>query len=75
MTTDKRQHAYNEACRLLGNLEKCFVKPVKLTVIVRSPGFPEQDFLVSDDDMAEIIKLVERRRDADEALRNAQHRT
>lgn len=38
-----------------------FFKPeVRITVLVRSPGYDEQDFMMTNDDIVEIAKMVER---------------
>lgn len=40
-----------------------YFKPGRLiTVIVRSPGKPNQDFLMTSDDLDEVAALLERRR-------------
>lgn len=36
----------------------------KITVLVRQPGLPERDFCMSNDDLAEVAAMVERRRAA-----------
>lgn len=35
-----------------------------ITVAVRHPGLPERDFLMTNDDLAEVAKLIERRQSA-----------
>lgn len=39
-----------------------FKPGVKLTVLVRTPGNPTYDFMMTDDDLAEVSAMVERRR-------------
>lgn len=70
MTTisPKLINAYVAAADCLESMSQHWTVPVKLTLIVRQPGFPERDFLVSDDEMDEIIALVQRRRDADNGI-------
>jgi hypothetical protein len=39
-----------------------YFKPgVKVTVIVRSPGFPSRDFMMTSDEIPELQALLERR--------------
>ena len=46
-----------------------YFKPgVKVTVIVRTPGFPDRDFLMTADDIPELIALLQRRQAAGETL-------
>lgn len=40
---------------------KLFKPGKKITVLVRSPGFPEQDFCLTDDEDAEVAAMVARR--------------
>ncbi len=42
----------------------CFKPGVKITVLVRSPGFPNRDFLMTADDLDEVISAVDRRKAA-----------
>lgn len=46
----------------------CFKPGVKITVLVRTPGFPERDFMMTDDESAEIIAMVQRRQAAGAAI-------
>lgn len=39
----------------------CFKPGVKITVIVRTPGFDERDFLMTDDELPEVTRAIERR--------------
>jgi hypothetical protein len=42
-----------------------YFKPgVKVTVIVRTPDFPERDFMMTADDIPELITLLQRREQA-----------
>lgn len=38
-----------------------FKQPAKITILVRRPGFPEQDFCLSNDDPKEAILALKRR--------------
>lgn len=39
-----------------------FFKPgVKIAVMVRSPGFPDRDFMMTDDDLTELHEMLNRR--------------
>jgi hypothetical protein len=38
-----------------------FISGVKVTVIVRTPDFPDRDFMMTSDDLREVIALIERR--------------
>jgi hypothetical protein len=39
-----------------------FLPGVRVTVIVRRPGFDDQDFLMTDDDLDQVASLIDRRR-------------
>ncbi|RWP88328.1 MAG: hypothetical protein EOR12_16575 [Mesorhizobium sp.] len=41
---------------------KCFKAGAKITVLVRAPDKATGDFCLSDDDLGEVAKMVERRR-------------
>ena len=42
-----------------------YFKPgVKVTVIVRTPDFPDRDFLMTADDIPELVALLQRREQA-----------
>ena len=64
MTTPKLQYVNERVCAALDELSKLFVPGVKFSVTARVPGKPDQDFMVTNDDLDELIKLIERRRDA-----------
>jgi hypothetical protein len=47
-----------------GHMDKivAMFKPgVKITVLVRTPDLPDRDFMMTDDDHAELIAMIERR--------------
>lgn len=39
----------------------CFKSGSKITVLVRTPGFPERDFCMTDDSLSEVTAMIERR--------------
>jgi hypothetical protein len=45
----------------MDEIHTCFKPGVRVTVIVRAPGFPDRDFLMTADDLSELAALVERR--------------
>lgn len=51
-----------------GHMDKivaCFKPGVKITVLVRTPDFPDRDFCMTDDTYPEIIEMLKRRMIAD----------
>lgn len=46
---------------LLDAARKHFVPGVKMTLIVRSPGHDDRDIIISDDELPEVRKVVERK--------------
>ncbi len=50
----------NRVCGALDHIARQFVDGVKITLIVRQPGKPEQDFMLSDDLIDEAIAVLER---------------
>lgn len=59
--SDKLDIARSRVGAAMDDIIGVFKPGVKITVLVRRPGFPEQDFLMTDDDPAEAIALIERR--------------
>jgi hypothetical protein len=56
----------------LNDVYRCFKPGVKMTLLVRRPGFPDQDFMLTDDSPADIIDMVQRRiAEADKAAQAA----
>lgn len=45
----------------MDKIVKCFKSGAKITVLVRAPGFPDRDFVMTDDDPAEAIEMLKRR--------------
>lgn len=51
----------NEASDYLDRIRERFKPGVKVTLIVRRPGEPTQDFMLTDDDLQEVSALIDRR--------------
>lgn len=51
----------DKAMDYMDKISKFFKQPAEVTLIVRRPGFPEQDFMLTNDDLNEVIALVNRR--------------
>jgi len=63
--TDRRtpvNAAADRASDHLNSIAGLFKPGAKLTLLVRTPGNEEADFLLTNDDLGEAIKLIERRR-------------
>lgn len=57
-------NAYRVISALLAQIKRCFTAGVTITVLVRRPGVPECDFIMSDDpNMDEVIATLQRRKD------------
>ena len=50
--------------RRMDEILEIFKPGAKITVLVRSPGFPDRDFCLTSDDLGEAIAMLERRRAA-----------
>ena len=61
MIGGKLRAAYEAVGRHMDEILGLFHPGAKITVLVRRPGAPGQDFLVTDDDLAEAIALIQRR--------------
>ncbi len=48
-------------------IQGCFKTGVKVTVIVRTPDYPNRDFMMTNDDMSELQELLVRRKASAEA--------
>jgi len=59
--SEKLRKAYALVGESMNEIISVFNPGVKITVLVRRPGFPEQDFLMTDDDLSEAISLINRR--------------
>lgn len=58
-----------EVAKRMEQITKCFKPGVKITVLVRSPGFPSRDFMMTDDLIPELHAMLDRR-DAEAGLAN-----
>ncbi len=54
------QQAHLACCDALDGLKKMFKPGVQLSIIMRTPGDTEAEFVVSNDDMQELIEVLER---------------
>ncbi len=50
------------AATALEQVSDCFLPGVKGTILIRTPGYPERDFIVTDDELDELIHMIKRRR-------------
>lgn len=50
----------------MDKIKACFKPGVKITVLVRAPGFPDCDFCMTDDEPDEIIAMMTRRKEQGE---------
>lgn len=57
---DKVQYARAIASRHLDSILRLFKPGAKITLIVRRDGEPEQDFLLTDDDLDEVSTALDR---------------
>lgn len=58
------QEVQGEVAGYMERIQKLFVSGNKITVLVRHPGKPEQDFLMTDDDLDEVVAAATRRKAA-----------
>lgn len=58
MTLDELR---DEVAGHMDEIVALFKPGVKITVVVRTPGFPDRDMLMTDDDLAEVRAMIERR--------------
>lgn len=57
------------AATVSGHMEEtvaCFKPGVKIAVLVRTPGYPDRDFLLTDDTIPELRAMLDRREAAGE---------
>lgn len=47
--------------RYMDEITSMFKPGSKITVLVRAPGFPNRDFMMTDDEFSELIAMLERR--------------
>lgn len=62
---DKLRRAYDAIGELLNEAAMLFKPGVKITFIARRPGQPDQDFVMTADDLEEAIAALRRRQAAD----------
>lgn len=60
---NKLEVTQQEVSNLLNQIAEYFVEGSKLTLMVRQPNKPDQDFMLSNDDMDQVIEMAQRRRD------------
>ena len=75
--SDKIRVFYERASHLLAAIQ-AMTTGAKATLVLRFPGFPEQDILLTDDDLDEAIALIRRRQEAGRqfatlAMRETEH--
>lgn len=65
---DNRVATVGEQCSaLLNEVAGCFKPGVKLTLVARTPGNNEADFVLTNDSLAQAIAALRRRTEADRA--------
>lgn len=64
------QDAAQQVGGYMDRIMKLFKPGAKVTVIVRSPGYPARDFIMSDDELEKVIAACRRRngRPPDDAI-------
>lgn len=45
-------------------IKRCFKPGVKIAVLVRTPDFPDRDFVMTDDELPALIDMLDRRHKA-----------
>lgn len=58
----KRAQAFVADC--MDDILSQFRPGAKITVLIRRPGDPDQDFCMTSDDLAEVAAMIQRRKDA-----------
>lgn len=61
-STDPVIHLRQVASDHLADIESLFKYPMKVTLLVRREGFPDQDFMLSSDTIDGAIAMLERSR-------------
>lgn len=59
------EHVGHEIADRLADIEGYFKPGVKLTLLVRRPGLPEQDVCVTNDNFDDMLAMIQRRKDAE----------
>lgn len=67
--SDKLHQAAAEVSSHMDQILRLFKPGRKITVIVRTPGNGEADFLMTDDDLDEVVGLVQRHQAQEAAAR------
>lgn len=49
----------------MDDIKKLFKPGVKIAVLVRTPGYPERDFMMTDDTTEQLMAMIERRAKAE----------
>lgn len=52
-----------QVAKRLEQIQQFFVTGSRITVIVRMPGKPEQDFMLTDDEIDDAIAVLQRSKD------------
>ena len=60
-TLNDLHYVAEECCDRMKQVESFFAPGVEVTLIVRSPGYDSRDFMLSNDDLDEVKKLIQRR--------------
>lgn len=68
---DPVAHAAEVATEHMEAVRALFMPGVKITLAVRRDGRPEHDFLLTDDDLGEVIAMLRRRQEAYQAAQQA----
>ncbi len=55
------QNAQEAVADYMDRIVKLFKPGVKITVVVRTPDFPERDFVMTDDAFCEVVATLNRR--------------
>ena len=63
---EKIRLVQRECSFYLDKIAELFMPEVKITLVVRTPEMEDRDFTMSNDDLKEAIKTIERRIAADE---------
>jgi hypothetical protein len=58
---DKLRVTYATVGAHMDDILGLFKSGCKITVLVRTPGFPGRDFMMSDDDPKEVVAMIQRR--------------
>ena len=55
------QEAQEEVAIHMNEIVRLFKPGVKITIMIRTPGKPNYDFLMTDDDLSELHAMIDRR--------------